>query len=161
ATTALYDRGLGVSTVVSGAHLEGAGATAAPVTIAAYDGMGRLVTLTKPDPLLGVPSSRPSVIVEYLLPADASKQPFSIAHARSRPRGWMAYRRRDARSTRCRPTRGTPPTSRRVPTRTPTRARGRTGTAGSSSRRSGRAWPAPSSSARRRRDTRPPASPSS
>ena len=74
-----YDRGLALATDVRDMQ--------AQPTVVTYDGFGRLVTLTRPDPVMaGMPSSVPSVIIEYFLPPDlgAPGQVFhSIIHTQT------------------------------------------------------------------------------
>ena len=73
---ATYDRGLAAPTAVIDLHGE--------ISLAGYDGFGRLVTLTKPDPSqVGLPSPMPSVTIEYLLTTNAANQPYSLIHTRT------------------------------------------------------------------------------
>jgi RHS repeat-associated protein len=75
ASTAEYDRGLGVVVAVHDLHGE--------LSTAEYDGFGRLTKLWKPDPdRVGAVSAAPSVIAEYLLPpSDAI--PYTRVHTRT------------------------------------------------------------------------------
>jgi len=80
ATSATYDRGFGLVTDVIDLHGE--------PTRAAYDGFSRLISLTRPSPYItnGDPpmlSDLASVKVEYFLPADWTKTPYSLVHTRT------------------------------------------------------------------------------
>ncbi|HLK39861.1 MAG TPA: toxin TcdB middle/N-terminal domain-containing protein [Polyangiaceae bacterium] len=71
--TAAYDRGLGALTNLIDLHQE--------PSLVAYDGLGRLVAMTKPSASSAVLSALPSIAVDYDLATPA--RPYSIVHTRS------------------------------------------------------------------------------
>jgi RHS repeat-associated protein len=73
---AQYDRGIAAITSARDLHDE--------VTLADYDGFGRPIAITKPDPdRLGQPSPLPTIVLEYFLTTDAVARPYSVLHTRS------------------------------------------------------------------------------
>lgn len=75
-TSATYDRGYGAILTATDLHGER--------TKVAYDDLGRMTKLWKPSAkTLGAVSSKPSLIVDYLLPTDATKTPFARIHTQS------------------------------------------------------------------------------
>ncbi len=71
-TVGIYDRGLGVVTSVTGPHGE--------VSLAGYDGFGRVVSITEPDPAGATAAGNlpPSVSIQYILPSDPTVTPYSV-----------------------------------------------------------------------------------
>src|SRR6185295_9149190 len=71
-----YDLGFGAPTKVTDIHGE--------TTVAEYDGFGRIVSLSKPDPDEPRKTSPlPSLKVEYLLTGNAVSQPYSLLHVQT------------------------------------------------------------------------------
>jgi RHS repeat-associated protein len=73
--SATYDRGLHAVTQMTDLHGE--------VSTAAYDGFGRIVALTKPDPqnpTMSPPTNPATVKIAYFLPTNDAAQPFSRIH---------------------------------------------------------------------------------
>lgn len=74
-TFATYDRGLGAPVGVTGFNGEQSSVH--------YDEFGRTKAIYKPEPATGLPALVASVEVDYLLPSDATSQPFSRIHSRT------------------------------------------------------------------------------
>jgi RHS repeat-associated protein len=76
ATRADYDRGLATITALHGANGE--------FSTAVYDGHGRPISISAPDPVNPrVASPQPSLAVEYLLPGASPDPDYSIVHSKS------------------------------------------------------------------------------
>ncbi len=81
--SATYDRGLGLPIKVTDLHGE--------VTEVDYDGFGRAVTVTKPDPgSVGSLSPLPSAKIEYFL-ADVTGKPYSLIHTQAQVGATPSY----------------------------------------------------------------------
>jgi RHS repeat-associated protein len=74
-TIAASDRGTGAVTDVIGMNGE--------ISHASYDGFGRTLSLTRPDPTTGALSALPSILIDYDLPLDSIARPYAIVHTRT------------------------------------------------------------------------------